>query len=324
MSEEERSAAVDEVLAALVVVMDGVTDPRGRQGKRHLLMSVLTIAVLGCLFGCDDAEALQDWAEKEEEDWLSDYLELRWGVPSQDTFLRVLAMIGPREFRMALMRWVRGAFLRAVERGQVAIDGKTARRSGDKEAEQAAVHLVSALACEARVVIGQQPTPAKTNELTAIRQLLYLLHLDGALVSIDAMGCQRDIASRVVDGCGDCMLALTNSQPMLHKQVRAAFDATTEESKRNVDIPDPPSSQSITTVDAGHGRIETRTTTVLHDFEEHLDVEGSWKGLTTLIRVEATREDERSGTRDPCPSLHQQSPPRCGDCRPARESALGS
>ena len=113
MSEQERDAAVDAALAALVVVMDDVTDPRGRQGKRHLLTSVLTIAVLGCLCGCDDAEALQDWAEK-EEDWLSDYLELRWGVPSQDTFLRVLAMIDPREFRMAFMRWVRGAFPRRV------------------------------------------------------------------------------------------------------------------------------------------------------------------------------------------------------------------
>ena len=294
MSEQERDAAVDAALAALVVVMDDVTDPRGRQGKRHLLTSVLTIAVLGCLCGCDDAEALQDWAEK-EEDWLSDYLELRWGVPSQDTFLRVLAMIDPREFRMAFMRWVRGAFPRAFEGGQVAIDGKTARRSGDKQAEQAAVHMVSALAVETRVVLGQQATPDKTNELTAIRQLLYFLHLDGALVSIDAMGCQRDIAGRIVDGGGDYMLAVTNNQPTLLAQVSAAYDATTAESKRNVDIPDPPSAQATTTVDAGHGRIETRTTTVLHDFDEHLDVGGSWKGLTTLIRVEATREDERSG-----------------------------
>ena len=110
------------VLAALVVVMNDVTDPRGRQGKRHLLTSVLTIAVLGCLCGCDDAEALQDWAEK-EEDWLSDYLELRWGVPSQDTFLRVLAMIDPREFRMAFMRWVRGAFRRGLRGGLGAFAG---------------------------------------------------------------------------------------------------------------------------------------------------------------------------------------------------------
>lgn len=294
MPETEQNGVVDEVVAGLVVAMAEVSDPRGRQGKRHLLTSVLSIAVLGCLCGCDDAEALQDWAEK-EEDWLEDFLELRWGVPSQDTFLRVLAMIDPREFRWAFMRWAQRAFPRSFEGGHIAIDGKTARRSGDKKAEQTAVHMVSALACETRVVLGQQPTPAGSNELTAIRQLLNLLHLDGALVSIDALGCQTDIARRIVGRGGDYLLALADNQPTLKLQVVAAFESLTEQSQRNIDVLAPPPHESESSSDAGHGRIETRTTTVLHDFEEHLDIIDQWAGLTTLVRVESKREHENTG-----------------------------
>ena len=126
----EFNQRVDDILSTLIVVMDDVRDPRGRQGNRHLLTSILSIAVLGCLCGCDDAEALEDWALKEES-WLTKYLELRWGVPSQDTFLRVLAMIDAGQFRLASSRWMRFAFPKAAADGQIAIDGKTARRSGD-------------------------------------------------------------------------------------------------------------------------------------------------------------------------------------------------
>jgi len=133
MVEEAQTNEVDEALAQLVLVMEDVKDPRGRQGRRHLLASVLSIAVLGCLCGCDDAEALQDWAEK-EEDWLTDYLELQWGVPSQDTFLRVLAAVDQSEFRWAFHRWVRNALPKAVAADQIAVDGKAA--VGERLAEK--------------------------------------------------------------------------------------------------------------------------------------------------------------------------------------------
>ncbi len=129
MTNAARQDVVDEAMAGLVLVMEDVEDPRGRQGRRHLLSSVLSIAVLGCLCGCDDAEALQDWAEK-EEDWLTEYLELRWGVPSQDTFLRVLAAVDQSEFRQAFHRWVRDVFPGAVAADPIAVYGRTARRSG--------------------------------------------------------------------------------------------------------------------------------------------------------------------------------------------------
>ena len=289
----EFNQRVDDMLSTLIVVMDDVHDPRGRQGKRHLLTSILSIAVLGCLCGCDDAEALEDWAQKEEA-WLTKYLELRWGVPSQDTFLRVLAMIDAGQFRLAFSRWIRFAFPKAAADGQIAIDGKTARRSGDKAAEKSAVHMVSALACEARVILGQYETPSKTNELTAIRRLLDSIPLRGALVSIDAMGCQTNLATRITNRDADYLLAVRDNQPTLRAQIEAAFQLAGPGTTRNVDLPEPPATESHCASDAGHGRIETRTTTVIHDFAEHLDVVDKWAGLTTLIRVDSVREHEGS------------------------------
>src|SRR5699024_8522100 len=112
-----------------------VTDPRGRQGRLHLLTDILTIAVLGCVCGCDDAEALEDWAHK-ELNWLEKHLEFPAGVPSQDTYLRVLAAVDERDFRAAFMVWAQRTFPGAFKGGQIALDGKTARRSGDKAFEQ--------------------------------------------------------------------------------------------------------------------------------------------------------------------------------------------
>ncbi len=296
MTNAARQDVVDEAMAGLVLVMEDVEDPRGRQGRRHLLSSVLSIAVLGCLCGCDDAEALQDWAEK-EEDWLTEYLELRWGVPSQDTFLRVLAAVDQSEFRWAFHRWVRDVFPGAVAADQIAVDGKTARRSGDKKADEKAVHMVSALACEAKVVLAQMPTASKSNELNAIRALLKILEVRGSLVSIDAIACQTDVAKRIVERGGDYLLSVKDNQPTLREQIVAAFDATALEPTRNADRLGPPAHETHSASDAGHGRIETRTTTVIHDFDEWLDKEtrDRWQGLDTLVRIESRREHEATG-----------------------------
>lgn len=295
MSEQKtvQDAAL-EVAGSLVVAFRDIEDPRGRQGKRHVHSDVLTIAVLGCLCGCDDAEALEDWARKEEP-WLKEFLALRWGVPSQDTFLRVLAQIDQREFRRAFLFWIRRAFPKAVG-GQIAIDGKTARRSGDKEAEKKAVHMVSALACEYGLILGQEATESKSCELEALRVLIRLLELKGAMVSMDALGCQCDVAQSIVDQGGDYLLALKKNQPLLHEQVNEAFAALLLPPTRNVDRLGPPPHESWCDTDAGHGRIETRTTTVIHQFDDWIPVRERWKGLTTLVRVHSERFDESDET----------------------------
>lgn len=286
--------AVERALSGLVEVLETVTEPRGRQGRRHLLTDILAIAVLGCMCGCDDAEALEDWARKEES-WLLDFLELPFGVPSQDTYLRVLAAIDEREFRGAFRAWATQTFRRGMGRGQIALDGKTARRSGDKAFEKKAVHMVSALACEHDLVLGQQPTSDKSNELNAIRALLDLLHLKGSLVSIDAIGCQRDIARTVRRRGGDYLFTLKDNQAALRQSVVDLFEAVEQQTARPSGE-DPLAVVSVYEhVDAGHGRIETRTTHVLEAWGDWVPEAERWSGLATLIRVQSHREHEGTG-----------------------------
>lgn len=299
MSDIDLQPALDDAIERLVVAFDDLDDPRGQQGRRHRLCDILSIAVLGCLCGCDNAEALEDWACK-EEDWLVTFLELRWGVPSQDTFLRVLSALDDRAFRQAFIAWVNATFPAAIGTGQLAIDGKTARRSGDAAAEKKAVHMVSALACEFDLVVGQIPVESKSNELNAIRVLLRLLELKGALVSIDAIGCQRDIARCIVDADGDYLLAVKKNQPELLAALIEGFEATSIEPNHNVDRVDPPEFDRHEQTDGAHGRVETRTTTVIPAMDEWIPqaIRDRWHGLAVCIEVHSVREMNDKRTED--------------------------
>lgn len=211
--------------------------------------------------------------------WLHNFLELRFGIPSQDTYLRVLAAIDEREFREAFMPWSVQAFPRAAREGHIAIDGKTARRSGDKAFEKKAVHMVSALACEHGLVLAQQPTTDRRGELNAIRALLDLIYLKGSLVSIDANGCRRSDAKKVTDHGGDYLFALKGNESTLRDATEQLFEATIEPSAQPVEIDVLPTASSYQHVDAGHGRIETRRTHVLHTWGEWVPVDSEWAGL---------------------------------------------
>lgn len=295
----ERAAAESSlpksVLRQLVQSLSVVDDPRWPRGIRHPLVNVLTIAVLGCMCRCDDAEALEDWGNK-EADWLVDFLELPFGIPSQDVFLRVLAAIDPTSFRRAFHVWVGEVFALLGVEQQIAIDGQTHRRSGDKKKGQKPVHMVHALVCETGLVMGQMATDEKSNEITAIPALLRLLDLRGALVSIDAMGTQVKIAQQIVKAGGDYLLALKGNQSSLRTEVEAAFEEALDDRQRAVDDYPPPRITIETEVDAGHGRVETRTAQVLTDFGPWVPAAQRWDGLITLIAISATREDLTSGT----------------------------
>lgn len=286
--------AVFAAMSCLVETMEDVTDPRGRQGRLHLLTDILTIAVLGCVCGCDDAEALEDWAHK-ELNWLEKHLEFPAGVPSQDTYLRVLAAVDERDFRAAFMVWAQRTFPGAFKGGQIALDGKTARRSGDKAFEQSAVHMVSALACDYGLVLAQQPTENKSNELNALRSILNLLHMKGSLISIDAMGCQRDVAATIRRREGDYLFGLKKNQLNLQREVQEPFEATLEPVKKPADIEHLPTMSSFQHTDAGHGRIEVRHTHVIHDWMDWVPESDKWSDLSTLICVDARREHETTG-----------------------------
>lgn len=282
------------LLVALVRALSVVVDPRCARGVRHPLVNVLTIAILGCLCRCDDAEALEDWGHK-ESDWLSAYLEMPHGVPSQDVFLRVLAALDPVSFRSAFHEWLGEVFATLGLGGQVAIDGQTHRRSGDKKSGSRPLHMVHALLCESGLVLGQVATEEKSNEIKAIPALLDVLDLRGALISIDAAGTQVKIARQIVKGGGDYLLALKDNQPTLNAEVQEAFEEALDDRRRTVDEVPPPQVETDTQVDGGHGRIETRTARVLTGFEPWVQSSERWAGLKALVEITSTREDTTKG-----------------------------
>ncbi len=254
-----------DLVAGLLKSLVVVVDPREQRGKRHLLLNVLAIAVLGCLCGCDNAEALEDWGKKERQ-WLSGFLTLPHGTPGQDVFLRVLAAINPDEFRSAFLVWVREILRALGVDGQIAVDGQTNRGSRDRAANRSPVHMVSALACGEGLVLGQMKTSEKSNEITAIPALLRLLDLRGALVSMDAMGCQVSIAKLIRAQQGDYLMGLKGNQSTLRDETEAVFEAAEVPRSINVDEAQPPAVAEATEVDKGHGRLETRTAKVISDF----------------------------------------------------------
>lgn len=272
-----------------------VEDPRDTRGLKHPLVSVLAIAVIAAVCGADDAENMNLWAVRERV-WLETILELPHGVPSQDTILRVLAAIVPEELSTAFLSWVEHTMGSDFAHGvHVGIDGKTARRSGGGRGNAKPVHVVSAMVAGHNMVIGQVATAEKSNEITAIPRLLKLLSIKGALVSIDAMGCQVEIA-RVIRGRGaDYLLATKENQGSLRTDLEVAFEHALATGRRAVDDAKPLSHLSASSVDGDHGRIEERTAWVIqraHDcdaFDKWLPSSKRWPDLASIVCVDAKR-----------------------------------
>jgi predicted transposase YbfD/YdcC len=246
------------------------------------------------LCGCQNAEEMQDWGRKEEP-WLRTFLTLPHGIPSQDTYLRVLASLDAQQFRRAFAAWVNQVLAPLGFAAQVAIDGKTSRRSGSTLRGQSPVHLVSALACDWGLVLGQTRTADKSNEIVAIPKLLKALNLQGALVTIDAMGCQRDIADQIVEQGADYLLQVKGNQPALLQEVKSVFQAATASTPVPKDQGPPPVLQRHQQTDGDHGRIEVRTTEVCHDFADYLSTSERWTRLRAVVRVTCQREDKATG-----------------------------
>lgn len=298
MEAEQTDKGVSRVLAtSLLESLSVVEDPRQARGKRYLLREVLLIVIVGCMCGCDHAEALEDWAKKERE-WLGQFLPLAHGTPSQDVFLRVLAAIDVDQFRQSFLSWLQAAFAPLGLGEHIAIDGQTHRSSATRSCDKSPVHMVSAFACGAGLTLGQVATEDKSNEIRAIPVLLELLDLEGALVSIDAMGTQKRIVKLIRMNKADYLLAIKKNHPTLFDETIAAFEAASKGPSKNVDEADPPHSETYESVDAGHGRIETRVTSVIHDFEEWVPSTSEWWHVKTLIHVRATREDAISGKNE--------------------------
>ena len=183
-----------------------VQDPRIERTKDHLLIDILTIAILAVICGADGWVGIATYG-KAKQTWLKTFLALPNGIPSHDTFARVFALLEPEQLQTAFLSWVRSVS-RLTAGEVIAIDGKTARRSYDKGKGKGAIHMVSAWASQNRLVLGQRKVDDKSNEITAIPELLKVLDIQGCIVTIDAMGTQKAIAQQIVEQGGDYVLAL--------------------------------------------------------------------------------------------------------------------
>ncbi len=278
---------LDEIAASFATL----EDPRSEINRRHPLPSVLVIAVLAVLAGAAGPTAIAGWA-KPKADLLTGLLDLPRGIPGKDVFRRVLMTLKPAAFEAGFNAWI--GRLRddataetGVERPIIAIDGKSARRGHDEARDLDALHLVTAWAGEYGLALGQQACAEKSNEITAIPELLKKIDVRGGVVTIDAMGTRKAIAAAVVAGGADYVLALKGNQESLHRAVIEHFDEPLEG--------DLPATCELVTTGRGHGREEVRTYLQL-SAPESLPGSGEWKGLKSvgLVTSRCLRDGKES------------------------------
>ena len=275
---------------SLAVHLATVPDPRSHRGLRHNLLDILIIAVLATLCGEDDWEGVEDFGE-DHEAWLRTFLELPNGIPSHDTFNRVFQMLDPEAFQEAFLGWT-NRVREKIPGDVVALDGKALRAACDRG--DSPVHMVSAWSCANGLVLGQLAVEEKSNEITALPELIRMLHLKGCIVTIDAMGCQKEIAQAIAGGRNgaDYVLAVKGNQGSLHQRI---LDAFAKLDAAPAGIPHFVAESR----DDGHGRTELRRVTTL-DALVHLpeDILFQWSKCETIARVQSEVEREGKTVRE--------------------------
>ena len=268
------------LMGGLLDQLKQVKDPRVDRTKRHLLSDILAIAICAVICGADEWTEMEAFG-KAKQPWLKTFLALPNGIPSHDTLARVFARLDPLAVQQCFVAWIEG-LSQQLAGSVVAIDGKTVRHSFDRAAGKAAIHMVSAWASGHHLVLGQVKVDDKSNEILAIPRLLEMLELGATIVTIDAMGCQKDIAARIHGQNADYVLALKGNQGTLHQDVELFFQHAQKIRFRQL----PHSFHS--TVEKDHGRIETRRVWAVDDIE-WLAEKSRWRGLQSIISVEAER-----------------------------------
>jgi predicted transposase YbfD/YdcC len=247
-------------------------------------VEIVIIAIVAVICGADGWTEIEEFGKSNEE-WFRKFLKLENGIPAHDTFGRVFSLIAPAAFQECFSAWI-GSLREADALEEiVAIDGKSLRRSHDRKRGQGPLHMVSAWAVNNRVVLGQRATEAKSNEIKAIPELLDTLLLRGCIVTIDAMGCQKAIAEKIVDQGGDYVLALKGNQGTLAEQVEEAFVDADARNYEGVE------SNYYETLDHGHGRRETRRYWTLGQLDG-IDQKDQWKNLNVVGMVQSIREQD--------------------------------
>ena len=253
-----------------------INDPRIHRQKNHLLPNIFFITICAVICGADDWATIEEFGKSNKE-WFTEQLDLKHGIPSHDTFSRVYSLIDTQQFSECFSQWV--SDIAQLSEGEViAIDGKCLRGSINRASNKAAIYMVSAWAQQNHLVLGQQKVDEKSNEITAIPKLLTQLDIAGAVITIDAMGCQTKIAKQIIEQKANYVLSLKGNQGELHEDVVTYFES---------DLSPEIGSESY---DGGHGRIETRTIRAATDIQWLKDRHPNWAGLTSIIAVTAKRE----------------------------------
>ena len=272
---------------------EGMEDPRTNRGKRHQLLDIIAIALCAAICGADTWVHVAMFGRSKEE-WFRTFLSLPNGLPSHDTFGDVFARLDPEQFQKCFMEWSRGV-AELLPGAVVAIDGKTARRSYDRQAGKKALHLVSAWASANTLTLGQVATEEKSNEITAIPKLLEMLALEGCIVTIDAMGCQKEIAQGILDRGADYVLAVKQNQGTLYEDLKDLFEEAEATDFEGVPF------DYADAVNKNHGRLEKRQCWTITDPEclEYLSTGPEWPGLRSVVKVVGRREAETGITVQP-------------------------
>jgi predicted transposase YbfD/YdcC len=266
--------------ACITEHFSSLDDPR-RYNRRHKLIDIIVIAVSAVICGADDWPAVEEYGQAKKK-WFERFLELPHGIPTQDTFRRVFAALDAEQFQNHFMEWIKAVY-RVTEGQVVPIDGKQLRRSHDRSAGKKAIHMVSAWAAKNSLVLGQVKVDDKSNEITAIPQLLDLLEISGCIVTIDAMGCQKTITHKIIARDADYVLALKGNQSGLHDDVIELFTYASETEFVDCDY--------CKTVEKSHGRIEIREcwTTSNAEYMAYLRDLSAWANLYTIVMIKRER-----------------------------------
>lgn len=280
MDKNTEHAMETEKLLTITKYFEPLKDPRILLKNTHKLIDIIVLAICGVIAGADKWTQIEEFG-KTHISWFKQFLELPHGIPSHDTFGRVFSIISPHKFQECFRAWINAVF--TVTEGQViAIDGKTLRRSHNKSSNKSALHLVHAWATENGLLLGQVKTKEKSNEITAIPELLEILQLKGCIITIDAMGCQKKIAEQIHLQGGDYVLAVKDNQGDLKKSLEKTFEKA-KELKFNAMV-----YSEHQSIEKEHGRVETRTCYVLHLMYLH-EFKLKWKGLQSLVMIESER-----------------------------------
>ena len=279
-------AGTDVSFDSVVEYFESLPDPRHTRNRHHLLVDVIVISVCGVIVGCEGPTAIVRWA-KAKEDWLGQLLELPNGIPSRDTVRRVLSTLKPEAFQECFQRWIAECLTDDADGSHrtIAIDGKTMRRSHDRAGGLGPLHMVSAWASEQGIALGQIATEEKSNEITAIPELIDRIDIQGAVVTIDAMGCQKQIAKKIKRSGGDYVLAVKDNQPKLHQAIEDFFADALEDDLGQVPH------RRHETHDKGHGRTDERYY-YLAKLPDDFAFTKQWSGIKAIGM--ATRVTEKS------------------------------